>query len=132
MSMTKDYLVKITGIGESYAEDILEVYGTYEDVILADVTEIENKTGLPENTARKLKNRIKSLYRLYRLENEKKDVIDERIEEIEEKIPQLEDRETVNPNNTTPKEHLKNLLETLQNDPDTWVDNQIRELERIL
>jgi len=131
MELEKDYLTKINGIGDSYADDILKVYDTYEEVSADSVEEIKDKTGLPENTSRKLKSRIGRLERVHRLEEEPEKVVQELEERLENKIPDLSYHDTEE-GDVDMRTHLENLLEQLEDDPDGWIADEIADIERRL
>jgi len=131
MELEKDYLTKINGIGDSYADDILKVYDTYEEVSADSVEEIKDKTGLPENTSRKLESRIGRLERLHRLEEEPEKVVQELEERLENKIPDLSYHDTEE-GDVDMRTHLENLLEQLEDDPDGWIADEIADIERRL
>lgn len=61
VGLSKEYLTKIDGIGDSYAEDILGAYSTYRGITNDSAEEIHEKAGIPENVAELLLEKIGSL-----------------------------------------------------------------------
>ena len=88
------------------------------------------------------KNRLNE--RKAELEDEMDDVVEEidqletdpdpwiksKVERIDEKIPDLPDREPENPDNTTMKEHLKTVKWKLEEDPDKVITPRVNTLKK--
>jgi len=135
MELEKEYLVKVNGIGDSYAGKIIDVYGTFDELRVNLREEgaefVAEQTGVPEHTIRKVERKLGALRRLYMLETEPDGVVEDKINSLEEKIPDLSYHDTEE-GNICMKEHLENILTRLKEEPDSWIADEIAKIERRL
>jgi len=58
VELEKEYLVKVNGIGDGYAENIISVYDSYHELTRDHLEDIKSKTGLPSNVVENLVNHM--------------------------------------------------------------------------
>ena len=135
MKLEKEYLVKVNGIGDIYAGKIIDVYGTFDELRVNLREEgaefVAEQTGVPEHTIRKVERKLGALRRLYMLETEPDGVVEDEINSLEEKIPDLSYHDTEE-GNVCMKEHLEEQLEWIEDDSHKWVKDEIAKIERRL
>lgn len=129
MEIKSEYLTKINGIGETYSEDITAEYENYEELRESEPSIVAEDTSVPKSEIENLFEDLVQIQKLQRIDDNPDEVVEGKIEALENRISKLEYHETAD-DSLCMKENLEMHKEKLEKNPKTWLANERSRIER--